>query len=287
MSHLVLPAPAKLNLFLHITGRRTDGYHNLETVFQLLDHGDLLTFDTDCNGLELTCSEPALAGEDNLVMRAARLLTPHAGTPANVHIHLEKQLPAGGGLGGGSSDAATTLLGLNRLWECGLELGTLLQLGLGLGADVPVFLHGHSAFAHGVGEKLESLALPEQWYLVLTPRCSISTREIFQHPELTRDTPSTTMRAFPFLGSRNDCQAITCQLYPEVAATLAWLGQFGEARMTGTGASVFAAFPGREQALAALDRLPSAATGHLQGCRGFVARGVNQSPLLASLAKAD
>lgn len=282
---LTLPAPAKLNLFLHITGRRPDGYHDLETVFQMLDYGDELTFDSDsATDIRLTCSDPMLATDDNLVLRAARLLIPSAKSAPYCHIHLDKRLPAGGGLGGGSSDAATTLLALNRLWRCGLSGAQLETLGLQLGADVPVFVHGHTAFASGVGEKLENQTLPERWYVVLTPASMVSTREIFSHAELTRNTPSLTMRAFPFMGCRNDCQAVSTRLYPPIKAALDWLGYFAEARMTGTGSSVFASFPDREQATEVLSRLPAAST-LLSGCRGFVARGVNVSPLKAALER--
>lgn len=284
---LSLPAPAKLNLFLHITGRRTDGYHLLETLFQLLDYGDQLDFDCDSKGLQLTCSDPALATDDNLVLRAARLLVPLASVPAHCHIHLHKRIPAGGGLGGGSSDAATTLLALNQLWRCGLDLASLERLGLQLGADVPVFVHGHTAFARGVGEQLENQSLPERWYVVLTPACAVSTREIFCHAELTRNSPSMTMRAFPFSGSRNDCQAVSAALYPPVRAALEWLGQYAEARMTGTGSSVFASFPIKEQATEILSRLPAALPAVLPGCQGFVARGVDRSPLHTALDRLD
>lgn len=280
---LTLPAPAKLNLFLHITGRRPDGYHNLETVFQLLDYGDELAFDPKAGpGVTLTCSDPSLPADDNLVLRAARLLAPRAIRTADCAIHLRKRLPAGGGLGGGSSDAATTLVALNHLWQCGLSQDQLKVLGLQLGADVPVFIHGHSAFASGIGEKLENQTLPDRWYVVLTPACMVSTREIFSHPELTRNTPSLTMRAFPFMGCRNDCQAVSTRLYPPVRDALDWLGQFADARMTGTGSSVFASFPSGDQATEILSRLP-AALPLLPGCRGFVARGVNVSPLLKVL----
>ena len=280
MNKLRWPAPAKLNLFLHITGRRADGYHVLETLFQLLDYGDELEFDRSSDqGLSFSCSHPELAGEHNLVMQAARLMVPHASVPATAHIHLHKRLPTGAGLGGGSSDAATTLLALNRLWRCGLSEEALLQLGLSLGADVPVFIHGYSAFATGVGEKLVNQAVPERWYVVLTPACEVATKEIFCHPELTRNSPAGTMRD-SFLGGRNDCQAVACKLYPPIKAALDWLGQFAEARMTGTGASVFASFPGKEAASEILSRLPAATIRELPGCQGFVARGVNRSPLL-------
>ncbi len=288
MNPLCLPAPAKLNLFLHITGRRADGYHNLETLFQLLDYGDELEFDLNAgNRLSFSCSRPELENDDNLVLRAARLLAPHATVDPFCHIHLHKQLPTGAGLGGGSSDAATTLLALNRLWQCGLSQTNLEQLGLSLGADVPVFVHGYSAFAQGVGEKLVNQTVPERWYVVLTPACEVATREIFCHRELTRNSPSLTMRAFPFLGSRNDCQEISCLLYPPIRAALDWLGQFGEARMTGTGSSVFASFPTTEAATEILSRLPAATSSQIPGCRGFVARGVNRSPLLGLLDQLD
>ena len=284
---LSLPAPAKLNLFLHIVGRRADGYHLLETLFQLLDFGDQLDFDCSRTGLKLTCSNPALATDDNLVLRAAQLLVPLARVPANCHIHLHKRIPAGGGLGGGSSDAATTLLGLNHLWRCGLDLAALERLGLQLGADVPVFVHGQTAFASGVGEKLENQTLPERWYVVLTPACAVSTREIFCHPELTRNSPSMTMRAFPFPGSRNDCQAVSAALYPPVRAALDWLGQYADARMTGTGSSVFASCTTREQATEILSRLPAALPTALPGCQGFVAKGVDRSQLHTALARLE
>jgi len=280
MTKLRLPAPAKLNLFLHITGRRADGYHNLETLFQLLDYGDELEFEPGTGtGLSFSCSRPDLGGDNNLVLQAARLLVPHATTRPDCHIHLLKCLPTGAGLGGGSSDAATTLLALNRLWLCGLSQGVLEQLALGLGADVPVFVHGYSAFASGVGEKLVNQAVPERWYLVLTPACEVATREIFCHPELTRNSPSLTMRD-SFLGGRNDCQAVSCKLYPPIKAALDWLGHFAEASMTGTGSSVFASFADRNAAAEVLSRLPAATKKELPGCLGFIARGVNRSPLL-------
>lgn len=275
---LTLPAPAKLNLFLHITGRRADGYHTLQTVFQLLDHGDTLSFTPLPEPrLEFTCSDPTLAGSDNLVLRAARLLQPHAKQPAGCRIHLHKRLPAGGGLGGGSSDAATTLLALNKLWQCDLPETTLRTLGLQLGADVPVFLYGRSAWAEGVGEQLQAVSLPEDWFVVLTPPCQVATGRIFSHPALTRNTAPLRMPAFPFLGSKNDCESVTCQLYPEVRAALDWLGGQAGARMTGTGASVFARFTSQELASAVLARKPA-------GLAGFVARGVAISPLHRMLA---
>jgi len=275
---LVLPAPAKLNLFLHITGRRADGYHELQTVFQLLDYGDTLRFTLlSQEGLQFQCNEPALGGDDNLVLRAARLLQPHATVPAGCRIELDKRLPAGGGLGGGSSDAATTLMALNRLWACGLDPAALAALGLQLGADVPVFLFGHSAWAEGVGERLTRIELPQDWFVVLTPSCQVATGRIFSDPGLTRTTRPIRMPAFPFLGSKNDCESVTCRLYPEVHRALEWLGTHAEARMSGTGASVFARFSTQQQAAAVLAARPP-------GCKGFLARGQNLSPLHRELA---
>lgn len=292
MTTFCLPAPAKLNLFLHITGRRADGYHTLQTVFQILDWSDelhLRPLATD--ELTFSCSEPALSGQDNLVLRAARMLLPYRKETTGWHIHLEKHLPHGGGLGGGSSDAATTLLALNRLWGCNLDADTLNKLGLQLGADVPVFLHGTSAWAEGVGEKLEDTALPPLWYLILTPACHASTAEIFGHPQLTRDSPPLRIRGFPFSGCKNDCETVACILYPDIEEALGWLkSQTGTgadgavhtvesglaARMTGTGSSVFAGFPVREQAAEILAQLPNQ---YRDKIRGHIARGVNNSPL--------
>lgn len=271
-------APAKLNLFLHITGRRADGYHLLQTVFQLLDTGDVLRFAPRVdNTLQLHCSDPALAGEQNLVLRAARALqTLQPGTPG-ADIHLDKQLPTGAGLGGGSSDAATTLLALNELWQLGLDRNTLAQIGLQLGADVPVFVHGHSAWAEGIGEQLTPVTLPERWFLVLTPAVHVSTATIFSHQELTRDGAAITMRTFLNGHSRNDCEALVRRLYPQVDAALNWLAHFAEARMTGTGASVFVAFDRRADAESVLAQLAKADCDLLSGVQAFVARGINKT----------
>ena len=277
MTTLVLPAPAKLNLFLHITGRRDDGYHLLETVFQLLDFGDELSFTTrEGTGVSLHCEHPGLQ-HDNLVLRAARALIPYRQHDCHVRINLVKRLPLGGGLGGGSSDAATTLLALNRLWRCDLEETSLMALGVQLGADVPVFIQGHSAFASGIGENLSPLTLPTPWFVVITPPCQAQTGEIFTHPELTRDSPPLKIRGFPLSGTRNDCQTAACSLYPVIQKALDWLGAFSEARMTGTGASVFASFPSQDQANEILISKPAS-------WNGFIARGVNQSPVKAMVA---
>lgn len=277
---LTLPAPAKLNLFLHITGRRPDGYHLLQTVFQFLEQADTLHFSRREDGvIALAPDIPGVPAESNLIMRAARLLQTHASCRTGADITLEKRLPMGGGIGGGSSDAATTLLGLNRLWGLDLPLDTLAALGLQLGADVPVFVRGHAAWAEGVGESLTPVDIPEPWYLVLTPPAHISTADVFRHPQLTRDTPAITVAAF--LGGglarsvRNDCENIVRQLSPEVDAALTWLARHGTARMTGTGACCFVACPDRATAehLLATSPLP-----------GFVSKGCNRSPAHVALA---
>lgn len=275
MNPLAWPAPAKLNLFLHVTGRRPDGYHTLQTVFQLLDYGDTLHFQPAESNWELhfSCSDPSLETQDNLVLKAARLLQETLPVARGARIHLDKVLPAGGGLGGGSSDAATTLVALNRLWGAGLDLEQLAELGLRLGADVPVFIQGHSAWAEGIGEALAPMLLPEDWFVVLTPPVEVSTARVFGHPELTRGTAPLRIRAFPFSGGKNDCESVTCMLYPEVKSALEWLGKFSsEAKMSGTGSSVFARFSSREQAASVLARKPA-------DLKGFIARGTNVSPL--------
>lgn len=278
---LSLPAVAKLNLFLHITGRRADGYHNLQTLFQMLDVGDMLHVSAnDSNTVTLDCHDATLTGSDNLIYKAAMLLKPYAAANAGCHIVLEKNLPMGGGLGGGSSDAATTLHALNKLWQLNLSTAQLADLGLTLGADVPVFVHGQTAFAEGVGEHLQPVPLPEKIYLIVTPACHISTAEVFRHPALKRDTPAITLPQLLQSDWHNDCQPLVEQLYPIVAITLQWLVEYAPCRMTGTGASVFAEFPDTASAQHALAQLPA-------DCRGFIARGVNQSPLLAALADTD
>ena len=273
-SPLQLLAPAKLNLFLHITGRRADGYHLLQTVFQLLDYGDRMSFQLDptgSNSLHLQSNGLAtgLAVERNLVMLAARKLQAVAATPlAGVRITLEKQIPIGGGLGGGSANAAMTLLALNQLWELGLDTDELCRLGVQLGADVPVFIRGKSAWAEGIGEELEPISLAPAWYVVITPPCTVSTAEVFCHSDLTRNTPAIKMADFLAGRVRNDCEAVACSLYPDIANALNWLGKFAKASMTGTGASVFAAFNDEASAQQVSQSKP--ALWH-----GFVAAGVN------------
>lgn len=283
---LIVPAPAKLNLFLHVTGRRADGYHELQTLFRLLDHGDTLHFRATTDGrVSMDSNRPDMTAPDNLVLRAAHALRELPATPASrgARIHLEKRLPSGGGLGGGSSDAATTLLALNRLWNLALDEDVLAGIGLRLGADVPVFLRGRSAWATGIGEQLRSVNLPAAWYVVLTPACEVSTAAIFSHRELTRNGSAIKIAAFLEGRSRNDCEPLVRTLYPEVDNALKELGRFAEARLTGTGASVFAAFPDRQEAEEAL-----AAVQHRnRALPGFVAAGVNRSPALEALEAAE
>ena len=239
------PAPAKLNLFLHVTGRRADGYHLLESAFQLLDHADLLHFQRRQDSQIIRSNELAgVAPEADLVVRAARLLQRHTGCQQGVEITLEKKLPMGGGLGGGSSDAATTLIALNQLWNTGMSRESLMQLGLKLGADVPFFLFGRSAFAQGIGEQLRPLSTPACWYVVIEPGVAVATEAIFSSKALTRDSPSIKVANFdgyPKGGWRNDLQAVAVDLFPEVDLALKWLSQYGDARMTGSGSSIFCA----------------------------------------------
>jgi len=272
------PAPAKLNLFLHITGRRANGYHELQTIFQFLTIGDWLYFDLQpAGGIRLAGCPAGVPETQDLTVRAARLLRETAGSSAGVTIYNDKRLPVGGGLGGGSSDAATTLVVLNRLWRLGLDTDTLASLGLVLGADVPVFVRGQAAWAEGVGEILTPVTPPEAWFLVVVPPVSVSTADIFSDVELTRDTPRMKIPDLLAGGGWNDCEAVVCRRYPEVAAALDWLSAFSPARMTGTGGCVFAVFESEAQAQAVAEQLPA-------NLSGFVARGVNRSPLLAALA---
>lgn len=262
---------------LRVVGRRPDGYHLLQTVFQFLDQGDELRFRVREDGVISRRLElPGVDEEQDLILRAARLLQQHSRIPLGAEIELHKRLPMGGGLGGGSSDAATALVALNRIWETGLSVERLEEIGLQLGADVPVFVRGRAAWAEGVGEQLTPVEPPEAWYLVLVPDCRVSTAEIFSDPELTRDSPQITIADF-FSGSQgNDCLPVVVRHYPEVAEAIRWLGQFAEPRLTGTGACVFAAFSNGDAAQEVLARLPARLTG-------FVARGLNRSPLLERL----
>ncbi len=281
MKQLTLPAPGKLNLFLHICGRREDGYHQLQTVFQFLDYADQIQFTlTPGQDGQIKLKTPlvGVAEQDNLIVRAAHALRKSTGCNAGATIVLDKKLPLGGGIGGGSSDAATTLIALNRLWQTGLNQQELQDIGLNLGADVPIFIHGSAAWAEGVGEILQEITLPEPWYLVLVPPCHISTTEIFSHRQLTRDTQAIKMSAFFEQGGHNDCEPLVRSLYPQVAEALDWLDQYGSARMTGTGACVFAQFASRQEAEIAFGKCP-------KQLQGFIARGVNRSPLHEALER--
>ncbi|MGC3982051.1 MAG: 4-(cytidine 5'-diphospho)-2-C-methyl-D-erythritol kinase [Steroidobacteraceae bacterium] len=274
------PAPAKLNLCLHIVGRRADGYHLLQTAFQFIDLMDELRFYKRPAGVIERIAGPAdVPADKDLVVRAARLLAANASVQQGVAIELAKRIPMQAGLGGGSSDAATTLVALNHLWGCGLSLDQLAELGLQLGADVPVFVRGQAAWAEGVGEQLTPVDFPELSYLVVQPPVSVSTAEIFQASELTRDTPLTTIRAFLAGGGHNDCTSTVRARYPAVAQVLDWLGALGEAKLTGTGACVFAGWPERGAAERAAAQLPAQ-------WRGFVVQGCNRSPLLRRLGVA-
>ncbi|MBI3223107.1 MAG: 4-(cytidine 5'-diphospho)-2-C-methyl-D-erythritol kinase [Nitrosomonadales bacterium] len=273
---LTCPAPAKLNLFLHVVGRRPDGYHLLQTLFRFIDLHDTLYFELRDDGVVRRSNSVAGVEESqDLCVRAARLLQSETGCTLGVDIGVEKRIPMGGGLGGGSSDAATTLIALNRLWSLGLSRQRLMRLGLTLGADVPVFVFGENAFAEGVGEELQACPLADAWYVVLFPPVHVPTAQIFSHPELTRDSVSITMRALLSEQKqqlRNDLQAVVCDLYPDVARHIASLGQFGKAMMTGSGACVFAEFSSRSEAEVVMGRLP-------HGMRGVVAQGLARHPL--------
>lgn len=271
------PAPAKLNLFLHVVGRRPDGYHLLQTVFRLIDYGDTLWITpTDDPALVHENPLPGVPPEQDLVIRAAQALRAHTGCRQGCRIRIEKRLPMGGGLGGGSSDAATTLMALNRLWGLGLDRPALQMIGLTLGADVPVFIFGRDAFAEGIGEALSPVDLPPRWYAVLIPPVSVPTAAIFSDPGLTRDTKPIIMAAFPMDGLRNDLQPVAVRQFPVIAAQLAWLGQFGEAMMTGSGSCLFVSFETQEAAQQVIKALPDS-------MRGFVARSLDRHPLYALL----
>jgi 4-diphosphocytidyl-2-C-methyl-D-erythritol kinase len=275
------PAPAKLNLFLHVTGRRPDGYHELQTLFQLIDLSDTVSLSvTDDGRIERPAGPAGVDPDSDLTVRAAKALQAATGCRAGASIRIAKRIPMGGGLGGGSSDAATVLLALNHLWGCGLPVDELARLGLPLGADVPVFVRGSSAWAEGVGEQLVPVDLPERWYVVIHPGVAVPTRDVFQSPELTRNTPVITIRAFfgpeGSSGSRNDCEPVVRARYPEVADALSWLGNFAPARLTGTGSCIFAAFGSAIDAERVAARAPDR-------WRAFVARGLNVSPVHALL----
>lgn len=282
------PAPAKINLFLHIIGQRADGYHLLQTVFCLLDFHDTIYLKPNLSGeIKRVNDVPGVPEKDDLCIRAATLLQQHAKCSFGVEMQVEKNIPMGGGLGGGSSDAATVLLALNRLWQLHLSRAELMQLGLKLGADVPFFIFGSNAWAEGIGEQLQTIALKQNYYVVLTPKIHVSTAQIFANKQLTKDTNPKIMSGFSRVANLsvesseilnthpefvNDLEKVVCDVYPEVAECLAWLKQFGDARMSGSGASVFLEVPNLEIA----NKICSAKPEHV---RGFVAKGLNQHPL--------
>lgn len=278
------PAPAKLNLCLHVTSRRPDGYHDLQTIFQLISLSDQLSFELREDGRVVRLDYEGAAadalsgvGEDqDLCVRAARALQLRTGTTSGVAIRIRKNIPVGGGLGGGSSDAATTLVVLNALWQGGLSSDELAAIGMGLGADVPVFVRGFSGLGEGVGERLTPLELPKSWFLVIYPRVSIPTRDVFQAPELTRNSPVLTIPALLAFGGRNDCEPVVRRRYPEVAAALDWLGRHAPARLTGTGSCLFARFASAAEAERVAARVPDV-------WRAYVVQGLAESPLRQSL----
>jgi 4-diphosphocytidyl-2-C-methyl-D-erythritol kinase len=271
------PAPAKINLMLRITGQRDDGYHLLQTVFQLTDLCDWLTFHPVNDGrISLHTPIPGVPEETNLTVRAAKLLKQETGCQQGVRIEIEKILPMGGGLGGGSSDAATTLVILNRLWKLGLSVERLMQLGLRLGADVPVFIYGHAAWAEGVGEILKKIDVDEKWLVIIKPDCHVDTKEIFSVKDLTRNSKSITMADFIAGQHRNDCAAVVRKIYQPVDKALVDLAVFSEARLTGTGACVFAQFDCKESAVEAYESLKK--QWHV-----YLAKGLNRSLLLDAL----
>lgn len=288
------PSPAKINLFLHVCGRFDNGYHELETLFQLLDFGDEIGFehckrdDADANRI-IKIADPidGVADTDNLIYKAASLLLPHKQTKDfGVRIHMRKSIPMGGGLGGGSSNAATVLVALNQLWNCQLSLAQLLKEGVKLGADVPIFIHGHSSFAGGIGERLTNVVLHEYYYLVATPNEHITTEAVFKHPDLPRNTQKLDLSAMAsaiengtlFDITQNDCEKLVCNAHPKVANLLQWLLNYAPSRMTGTGASVFAQFASLKEAQNVLSQVP-------KGIYATVCKGLNKSPLHEKLTQ--
>ena len=270
---LTLNSPAKLNLMLHITGQREDGYHDLQTVFQFIGLYDELTFEFNDNGsIRRHGDNPNIPEQDDLIIKAARLLKKQSPTSFGVDITIKKRIPMGGGLGGGSSNAATTLMALNKLWGLGLSRGQLQKLGVQLGADVPIFIFGQSAWAEGVGDLLTPIILPENWFFVLHPQVFVSTGQIFSSKHLTRDSHPIKIRAFLEGEGRNVCEPVACELYPEIQSAIDWLSRFSPARMTGTGACVFAAFDSAEKANTVQSQLP-------QNWTGYVVQGLNHNPV--------
>ena len=293
LNNITVPAPAKLNLMLPITGQRADGYHELQTVFQFIDFADELQFTLrDDQQISRHCDDFAVPVDDDIIIHAAQVLRDRYRQDGSdesnsqkfgVDIRLKKNIPMGAGLGGGSSDAATTLLGLNLLWDMQFSIDELAQMGLDLGADVPVFVRGFAAFAEGVGEQLSPLSLPEKWYLVVVPAVHVSTKEVFLNPDLTRDCSTIKLCDLSRREWRNVCTSVVCKNYPEVSQAIDIVGEYSKARMSGTGASVFAEFDSKEQAEEILQKiLQNPAT---EGWNSFVTKGLNQSPLHCFLEK--
>jgi len=293
MEPTVYFAPCKINLFLHITGRRANGYHDLQSLFLLLDHGDSLNIRTRKDGQILHLNPlPGVPAEKDLTVRAARALQQASGCTLGADIYCDKRIPMGGGLGGGSSDAATVLMALNQQWQLGYSRQQLMQIGLSLGADVPVFIFGQTAWAEGVGEQLSAVTLPpvmlEKYYVVVTPEVEVPTAQIFAHQALTRDSKPLRIADFSngansgafWQQARNDMEAVVCELYPQVANTLAWLKQYGDARMSGSGASVFVAVDSSKKADELIANRP-------ENTSGFWAKGLKYHPLFASVTDDD
>ncbi|MDN3697793.1 4-(cytidine 5'-diphospho)-2-C-methyl-D-erythritol kinase [Vibrio genomosp. F6] len=273
------PSPAKLNLFLYITGRRDNGYHELQTLFQFVDFGDdLLITANNSAQITITPEIKGVATQDNLIWKAATALQEYASCSLGADIILNKILPMGGGIGGGSSNAATVLVALNYLWDLDLSDEQLAEIGLKLGADVPVFVHGYAAFAEGVGEKLVKAEPEEKWYLVIKPQVSIATVDIFTHEKLIRNTPKRALTTLLSEKYENDCEKIVRMLYPEVDKQLSWLLQYAPSRLTGTGSCVFAEFDSKQNAETVLEKLPDTVSA-------FIAKGRNTSPLKETLAE--
>ncbi|MCJ2378940.1 4-(cytidine 5'-diphospho)-2-C-methyl-D-erythritol kinase [Vibrio sp. ZSDZ34] len=273
------PSPAKLNLFLYITGRQANGYHELQTLFQFIDVCDTLSITANLSGdITLENNLKGVDTQDNLIWKAARALQQHTGSQYGAHIDIDKLLPMGGGIGGGSSNAATVLVALNYLWETHCSESALAQIGLALGADVPVFVRGYAAFAEGVGEQLIPADPKEKWYLLIKPDVSIATVDIFTHDKLTRNTPKRSLTTLLSNKYENDCEKIVRLLYPEVDKQLSWLLQYAPSRLTGTGSCVFSEFDNKEDAIKVLEQLPD-------NVSAYIAKGCNRSPLLETLAK--
>lgn len=271
------PSPAKLNLFLHITGQLDNGYHSLQSLFQILDFGDELAFEiSPTKPIELLTPIPGVENHDNLIVKAAQLLQQHTNVSKGCNIRIKKCLPMGGGIGGGSSNAATTLVALNHYWNTGLTIQQLCDLGLTLGADVPIFVRGKTAFAEGVGEKIYPVELEQKYYLVVFPNCHVSTAEIFQAKDLPLNTAKIDWQNYRFEDTHNDCEKLVCNRYPKVANLLHWLLEYAPSRMTGTGACLFAVFDSADEACQLKEQLA-------EDCTGFVAKGVNRSGLLTQL----